>query len=176
MKTGGAHNTDASQLERSANRTSVEGPVDPDVQYVIVDATFTSGDTVMAFIDHVISNGGTVSAVTTLADSRNQNYLKPRPQDTEKLLARFGTTRQSLENEIGFSLGQFTGAELFRIANTDPSVKAAKSVRDLAVLLRVLAGAEDGGAGSEGSGRDSRRTSGGQELSTASVRGAQSGR
>lgn len=100
VKVAGVHNTDASQADRSANKQVVEGGIDPDVQYVLVDDTFTSGDTLMTYLGHMLERGATVSAVSTVADSRNQNYIKPRPQDIEKVVAKVGKTR--IQSKLNF--------------------------------------------------------------------------
>jgi len=119
LKSGGMSNTSVSTAQRMGNTQEFTGPVDPDVQYVIVDDVYTSGNTITALIDHIVRAGGEVVAATTIADSQSQNYLKPRPQDVTKLLDRSGLISESFQSEIGFPIEALTGSEIYRIANLE---------------------------------------------------------
>lgn len=119
VKTGGGANTGATGEQRAANRQTFEGDVDTSAQYIIADDTFTSGDTIIALYEYLEAAGAKVSAFTTIASGRYQNYLAHRPQDVAKLLDRAGTDADGFRREIGFPIEQLTGSEVYRFANLD---------------------------------------------------------
>ncbi len=116
-KESGAANTDVSVADRMANVQKFVGPVRRGVQYVVVDDNWTSGDMLVALIDHILSGGGEVVAISTIAASQSQNYVRPRQKDIDKLLARTGVCKVTLKCELGFPIENFTGSELYRIVN-----------------------------------------------------------
>jgi orotate phosphoribosyltransferase len=67
----------------------------------VVDDTFTSGDTLISLIQHIVDGGGRVVAATTLADGRWQNYLKPRAEDVKIILDKLGLNEAEFHHEIG---------------------------------------------------------------------------
>jgi|GEM_PF-5024519 len=119
VKISGNSNTRATTKGRMRNAQAFDGAVLPNVQYVVVDDVFTSGSTITALIDHIIGNGGTVAAATSLAAGQSQNYLRPRPQDVNKLLDRAKVSGVEFERELGFPVTRLTGSEIYRLANLE---------------------------------------------------------
>jgi site-specific DNA-cytosine methylase/DNA repair protein RadC len=130
VKSGGMSNTGVSAAQRMGNIQTFEGEVDPSAQYVVVDDVYTSGNTLTALIDHLVSNGAEVVAAAALADSQSQNYLKPRPQDTQKLLDRAGLTSETFQRELGFPIEALTGSEIYRIANLERNWSGSQLLKE----------------------------------------------
>lgn len=129
VKKGGAANTGASLEDRSSNLQTFEGEIDREAQYILVDDTFTSGDTLMALYEFITKGGGKVVAFSTIAAGRYQNYVGHRPQDVAKLLDRAGVDRDGFRREIGFPVEQLTGSEVYRFANLDRGWKGVEGLR-----------------------------------------------
>ena len=129
VKISGAPNTGAALTDRRNKVHTFAGPVDRNAYYIIADDVYTSGDTVTALIDYIRSNGGRVEAVTTLADSQAHNYLKPRAQDVEKILAKAAVSAEEFTNAVGFPITRLTGSEAYRLANLE-RWSGIKGIRD----------------------------------------------
>jgi hypothetical protein len=129
VKESGKANTGATVADRTSNLQEFSGPVEKGTQYVLVDDTFTSGDTLVSLHQHVTEGGGEVSAITALSAGRYQDYLAHRPQDVAKLLDRAGTDRDGFRREVGFPVEQLTGAEVYRLANLDRGWKGIDGLR-----------------------------------------------
>lgn len=117
------------------------------MQYILVDDTFTSGDTLISAYEHIISQGGTVAAMTTLASSSSQNYLAARPQDIAKLFDKTGLNADSFRREIGFPIEQLTGAEIFRFAHRSKGLDSGASLRSRIFESRSEADSSGGTSG-----------------------------
>lgn len=129
VKKGGAANTGAGREARSSNIQTFAGEIDREAQYILVDDTFTSGDTLMALYEFITKGGGTVAAISTIAAGRYQNYIAHRPQDAAKLLDRAGVDRDGFRREFGFPVEQLTGSEVYRFANLDRGWKGVEGLR-----------------------------------------------
>jgi hypothetical protein len=129
VKKSGAANTVASLEERSSNLQTFAGEIDREAQYILVDDTFTSGDTLMALYEFITKGGGKVAAFSTIAAGRYQNYIGHRPQDVAKLLDRAGVDSDGFRREFGFPVEQLTGSEVYRFANLDRGWKGVEGLR-----------------------------------------------
>ncbi|MFZ4537872.1 hypothetical protein [Propionivibrio sp.] len=128
-KTSGYANTGATLDDRANNEQTFVGEVRKGVQYVVVDDTFTSGSTVSALTAHIQSHGGMVSAITALAAGKYQNYLRHRPQDAAKMLAKLGLSEVEFEHETRIPINAITGSEIYRLANLDGDRCSLETVR-----------------------------------------------
>ncbi len=115
--TGGAANSHAHLAGRFSNVQTFTGRITQGSQVVIVDDTFTTGNTLTSLIDHLMAQQADIRSVTTLADSVSHNFLKQRPQDTAKLLAKADTTEAEFARALGFPIGRLTGSEVYRLAH-----------------------------------------------------------
>ncbi len=129
VKISGNANTNSTGVDRATNEQVFDGPVDRAVQYILVDDTMTSGDTFISQYDHIVANGGTVAAMTSLASGRYQNYLSQRQGDVSKLLDKTGLTAESFAREFGFPITQLTGSEIYRYANLEKGINSSASLR-----------------------------------------------
>jgi hypothetical protein len=138
-KISGRPNTNASVASRFTNEQTFNGPVDPNAQYVLVDDTLTSGDTFISLMDHLVAQGGSVAAVTALADGQLQNNLRPSPALVQKLLERSGVDAVTFQREVGIPVTQLTGGEVYRLANLDRYWSGTSGLR-----TRIFAGLRGG--------------------------------
>ena len=146
----GRPNTNASVKDRVTNLQEFIGDVIPGRAYVVVDDTFTSGDTLISLIQHIVDGGGRVVAATTLADGRWQNYLKPRAEDVKIILDKLGLNEAEFHHEIGIPISQFTGSEIFQLAHLDRGWRTTADLR-----IRIFG--KGSGATASRAGRNSRQ-------------------
>ena len=119
VKIKGTKNTGATQSERLLKSIGFDGNItSTSAQYVIVDDNYTSGKTIMAFMEHIKKQGGDVKAVTTLAASRYGAGIKISELDLDKLRSAVKVTDKEIENVIGHKISQFTKAELNAVLST----------------------------------------------------------
>lgn len=105
-------NIGASLKKRFTNKYTYTGAIpDAQAQYVIVDDNYTSGNTIIAMIEHIMEQGGTVSAVSILIASRYGKGIKPSEYLLEKL-KEIPNFIGKIEEEYGKGIEYFTAAEL----------------------------------------------------------------
>lgn len=73
-------------IQRFLWQPSFAGPVRKDVAYVLTDDVCSKGGTLAALRHHIVSNGGTVVAVTTLANTDGCHVPFPIAPDTYRVL------------------------------------------------------------------------------------------
>ena len=113
VKKAGTHNTGATANERTRNVQTFGGrSPGKNSQVIILDDTFTSGDTFTALIDRLAEAGVTPVAATTLANGRYQSDLSPTNELREQLLAKSGMTEVEFEDEFGYGTSHLTGSEI----------------------------------------------------------------
>lgn len=141
IKVSGKHNTDATMDERAHNVQEFAGSTPPaGSQVIILDDTFTSGDTLTALTDYLSINGIMPVASTTLANGRYQSELVATEEQRAKLLTKAVMTEVQFEHEFGYSTNHLTGSEvrayLFNgkagrtgIANRFPAKRSEAGIR-----------------------------------------------
>ena len=104
-------NTNAKLSHRMNNVIEFEGNLtEPNSDFIIVDDTYTSGNTVVSMIEYVKSLGGNPTVVTTLAMSRYGKEIIPTQQRLN--IVDKGNFVKNIENEFNRTKDFFTGAEL----------------------------------------------------------------
>ncbi len=172
VRVEGKHNTDATEADRLMNRIRFDGNIpDKNGQYVIADDNYTSGNTTMALVQHLMSKGidPEYIHVTSISASRRGKGIIPRAGQIEGMLRDSGLTREALSSIIGHDVGGFTDAEINIIR--DQIRKSTRSTGSES-LRRIFAGGSKEvvrGDGPDGQGRGS-SASGVRRLSTPPYR------
>lgn len=108
-KTSKAHNTDAKAVDRAKNVHVWEGNTPPPgTQVIIVDDTFTTGQTIKSLAGYV----GDPAAIVTLASGRYGKDFELSPERAEKVLAKAGLTAEDFIDLYGKPIQQtLTGSQ-----------------------------------------------------------------
>lgn len=124
VKVSGKHNTGSTGDERTRNKQVFEGEI-PKGTIVVVDDTYTSGDTIASLVDHL---GGNVAAVSTLAVSRYGKSHGATPEKISQMLDKIGVTEVQFTHEFGYPPELLTGAEVNQyLLNGARGIDGAKS-------------------------------------------------
>lgn len=110
--TGG--NTGADAVSRMARVSDFTGTVTAEEgeAVILVDDTFTTGNTLTALFDYIAGQGTTPQAVFTIASGRYSKALAPTPAIMAAALDKAGVSAGQFERETGLPIERFTGAEL----------------------------------------------------------------
>lgn len=112
-KISGEALTNADAKKRTTNEQLFDGDLPPGgSQVIVVDDTFTSGNTLTSLIDKLSENGSIPVAATSLASGRYQNWLIPSKEKRQALLDKAGVTEIQFKHEFGYPTSQLTGSEI----------------------------------------------------------------
>lgn len=108
-KTSSMHNTDAKAVDRARNAHVWEGNVpSKDTQVIIVDDTYTTGQTLKSLASFV----GDPAAIVTLSSGRYGKDFELSPQRAEKVLAKAGLSDEEFIDLYGQPISQaLTGSQ-----------------------------------------------------------------
>ena len=111
-KIGG--NTGATQNERASKTHEFTGElqVKPGEKIVLVDDTFTTGNTLTALYDHLSQQGIQPDYIATLASGRYTKDVAASPEKQKAVLDKTGVNAAEFERATGHPINAFTGAEL----------------------------------------------------------------
>lgn len=113
-KKGTGGNTGADAVSRMAkvdeftgSMTATDGEA-----VVLVDDTFTTGNTLTGLFDYLAGQGFTPQAVFSIASGRYSKALAPTPAIIQAALDKAGVSADQFTRETGIPIERFTGAEL----------------------------------------------------------------
>ena len=115
VKVSSDQNTRATQKDRVSREFVFESEngVDSSAQYLIVDDTWTSGQTTVSMLDYLRQNGADVIGITTLATGRYGKKIVPTEDQLQRALKKAKLSSLDQANQVlGFDLGKATGSEL----------------------------------------------------------------
>lgn len=113
VQKGRVSRTKLSNFPRFLCQPCFDGDVRRDAAYILADDVVTSGGTLAALRSHILANGGTVAAITTLAHGSGQwQPLALSPATWQELCSIYGDQLSSFwEREIGHDARCLTDAE-----------------------------------------------------------------
>ena len=108
----GTHNTNVNTKTRLGNKITFAGAVPIDGQIVIIDDNYTSGNTIIALMQHIQDNGGKTALVSTLSASRYGKGLKVTQDKIKQLIDDVKLPVKEIESIMGHSLQELTNAKI----------------------------------------------------------------
>jgi hypothetical protein len=125
IKKGG--NTGATVKERGNKQHAFVGSISlqPNEIIVLVDDTFTSGNTLAAAYDYLSGQGLESQNIFTIATGRYGKDMAATPERQQATLDRMGLDRASFEDATGYPIEAYTGAELqgYLLGRGDPGIQ-----------------------------------------------------
>jgi hypothetical protein len=167
----GTGNTGAAAEARAAKVDDFTGTVkaEPGEFIILVDDTFTTGNTITGLFDHVSKSGQMPEAVFAIASGRYTKALAPRPAQITAALDKVGTTSEQFERETGIPIDRFTGAELAAYA-----LNGARGLEGFRRRFGLEPGTESPRMGTpadrQGAGREIERPAGERETFSITLR------
>ncbi len=115
-------NTGLGHSFRLGNRVTYDGKIpDGNFQYILADDTYTFGRTVMSLMEHIVSQGGNVVLISTLA-SRYTHQIKPSDELIDKFRKEYRITNDNIREITGNEIEYFTAGEICGL-NLNPNRK-----------------------------------------------------
>ncbi len=110
----GTGNTGADTVSRMAKADEFTGSVTTGEgeAVILVDDTFTTGNTLTGLFDYIAGQGVTPQAVFAIASGRYSKAIAPTPAKMQAALDKAGVSAEQFARAIGFPIERFTGAEL----------------------------------------------------------------
>ena len=146
LQTEPGGNTGASTGQRGNKEHNFTGTIDraEGESIVLVDDTFTTGNTLAALYDHLAAQGHQAEHIATFASGRYGKSMAATEEKQQKALAKVGLSAEAFARETGLPIQAYTGAEIQAyLLNGIPGIEG----------FRARFHADQSGAGSQGSAR-----------------------
>lgn len=118
----GSPNTGLGHSLRFGNRIIYDGNIPGgNLQYILIDDTYTFGRTLLSLMEHIVRQGGDVVLISTLA-SRYTHRIRPDDGLIEKFRKEYRITNEGIREITGNEIEYFTAGEICGL-NLNPNRK-----------------------------------------------------